>query len=106
MKVLLDNCTPNPLRRYLTGHTVHHCAELGWASLENGELLAVAETEGFDLFITCDRNLRYQQNMSGRRLAILELGVQLWPRLEPLAGLVQAQISGMLPGQYKILFDS
>lgn len=105
MRILLDNRTPNPLRRHLRGHMVQHCSELGWAKLGNGELLA-AEAAGFDLFITCDRNLRYQQNLSGRRLAILELGVQLWPRLELLAGQVAAAVSAMTAGEYRILFDS
>ncbi len=106
MRILLDNCTPNPLRRHLRDHVVQHCSELGWAKLGNGELLAVAEAAGFDLFITCDRNLRYQQNLSGRRLAILELGVQLWPRLEPFAGQVAMAVSAMTAGEYRTLFDS
>ena len=71
MRILLDECVPSPLRHLLSPH---HCAtiqQLGWAGIKNGELLRLAESQ-FDLFITADQNLRYQQNLTGRRIAILE----------------------------------
>jgi len=71
MKVLLDNCTPRPLKAFLTGHEVKTAHEMGWAALMNGELLAAAENE-FDLLITCDRNLRYQQNLTQRTIRLLD----------------------------------
>lgn len=70
MKVLFDQNTPRPLARFLAGHEVLRATELGWQQLSNGELIASAEEQGFDLLITADRNLRYQQNLTGRRLAI------------------------------------
>lgn len=105
MKIILDNCTPAPLGRHLVGHVVHHCAEVGWERLENGRLLAEAE-EKYDLFITCDLNLRYQQNMTGRKIAILELRVQHWPKLRQLVDQVAKAVDAMQPGEYRILFQS
>ncbi len=71
MRILLDQGTPAPLRDALGGHSVETAYELGWSKLSNGELLAAAEAAAFGLLITTDQNLRYQQNLSGRRLAIL-----------------------------------
>ncbi len=68
MKVLLDVCTPVQVRLALPGHAVQTAVKMGWCELENGELLRVAESAGFDLFIICDKNLRYQQNLASRRL--------------------------------------
>jgi predicted nuclease of predicted toxin-antitoxin system len=72
VKILFDQGTPAPLRRSLKQHTVATAYELGWTDLDNGRLLAAAESE-FDALVTTDKNLRYQQNLAGRRLAILVL---------------------------------
>ena len=70
MLILLDQGTPVPIRRFLTQHTVRTATEQGWATLANGELLTAAEAEGFDVFVTTDKNLPFQQNLraSGRGL--------------------------------------
>ncbi|TLD70179.1 hypothetical protein FEM03_13380 [Phragmitibacter flavus] len=104
MRIILDNCTPAPLRRHLVGHEVTLAAQRGWAALSNGDLIKVAESE-FDLLITCDRNLRYQQNLTGRTIAILELGVQQWPDLKPLAPMVAQAVDTISPGQYLIILE-
>jgi len=78
MKIVFDQGTPVPLRRALKGHAVATAYELGWAELDNGELLAAAESE-FDVLVTTDQNLRYQQKLAGRRLAILILPTTNWP---------------------------
>ena len=83
MKVLLDVCTPVQVRLALQEDAVHTAAKMGWGELENGELLRAAELAGFELFIICDKNLRHQQNLAGRRLAILEL----WTNHRPTLGL-------------------
>ncbi|NJN16601.1 MAG: hypothetical protein HC822_10160 [Oscillochloris sp.] len=80
MKILFDQGTPVPLRRHLQAHTVTTAYEQGWASLMNGQLLAEAELAGIDLLITTDQNLRYQQNLHDRRIAILVLGSTSWPK--------------------------
>jgi hypothetical protein len=95
MRVLLDNCTPRPLKAFLTGHEVKTAHEMGWAALMNGELLAAAENE-FDLLITCDRNLRYQQNLTQRTIRLLVLTVGRWPALKPL-GFQIAVIANNIP---------
>jgi hypothetical protein len=80
VRILLDQGTPAPLRTILVGHQVSTAYELGWAALSNGELLASAEDD-FDVLVTTDRNLRHQQNLTGRRLSILVLPTTSWPRL-------------------------
>jgi hypothetical protein len=71
VRILFDQGTPAPMRRLLAGHVVTTANELGWSALKNGELLAAAEGEGFELFVTTDTNLKYQQNLSGEELASL-----------------------------------
>jgi predicted nuclease of predicted toxin-antitoxin system len=72
-RVLLDHCVPRQFGRLLVGHSVSTAAREGWADLENGELLSAAETAGFEVLITSDKNLRYQQNLALRKIAIIEL---------------------------------
>jgi predicted nuclease of predicted toxin-antitoxin system len=72
MKILLDECVPWPMRNLLTNHECSNPFRCGWNGVTNGELLKLAENE-FELFITADQNLRYQQNLTGRSIAILEL---------------------------------
>ncbi len=72
MNILLDECVPRPLRKLLANHTCRNAQEMGWKSVKNGELLTLAEAQ-FDLFITSDQGLAYQENLRGRRIAILEL---------------------------------
>ena len=62
MRILLDECLPRRLRRGLPGHEVRTVQELGWAGTKNGALLRRAMAEGFEVFVTVDRNLEYQQH--------------------------------------------
>ena len=82
MKVLFDQGTPVPLRTHFTSHHVLTAYELGWATLKNGELLAVAGSNGFEVFVTTDANLAYQQNLSYRKIAIVVLSSTSWPRIQ------------------------
>jgi hypothetical protein len=102
MRVLFDQGTPAPLRLFLTGHEVATAHELGWSDLKNGELLSAAETS-FDVFITTDQNLRYQQNLSGRNLAILVLPTTSWPRLQGLIEIILLELNKTQPGEYREL---
>jgi len=81
MLILFDNGTPAPLRHALTGHVVVEAIERGWDAISNGELIAAAEAAGFDLLLTTDKNIRYQQNLAGRKIAFVVLGNQQWPTL-------------------------
>ena len=100
MRILFDQGAPVPLRRSLVRHEVSTAFEKGWSELENGNLLQAAERE-FDLLITTDRNLRYQQNLSDRRLAILVLPTTSWPRLRARIERVVAAVDGMRAGEYR-----
>jgi hypothetical protein len=80
--VLFDQGTPAPLRAYLSNHEISTAFELGWSELKNGELLSKAESEGFDVLLTTDKNLRYQQDLSARRIAVVVLGTTSWPRIK------------------------
>jgi hypothetical protein len=83
MRILFDQGTPVPLKEYLSEHQVQTAYELGWSWLPNGELLAAAEGR-FDVLVTTDRNLRFQQSLSGRKLAVLVLPTTSWPKLSGL----------------------
>jgi predicted nuclease of predicted toxin-antitoxin system len=99
MRILFDQGTPVPLRRHLSGHAISTAYELGWSALTNGDLLAAAETK-FDLLLTTDQNLRYQQNLAGRKLAILVLPTTNWPEIQQHAAEVMAAVSAIKPGGY------
>ena len=103
MKILFDQGTPVPLRRELAGYTVDTVYELGWATLTNGQVLTRAEQAGYDLLITTDQYLRYQQYLRGRRLAILVLGSTSWPRIREHVAAVQAAIETTTAGAYQEL---
>jgi hypothetical protein len=81
MKILFDQGTPVPLRRHLTGHSVTTAYEQGWSNLSNGELLKAAEEAGYQLLVTTDQNIRYQQNLRERQMAIVVLLSTSWPRI-------------------------
>jgi len=100
MRILFDQGTPVPLRDHLTNHTVDTVFELGWPTLENGQLLAAAENS-FDLFITTDQQIRYQQNLAGRRLAILVLLSASWPQIRLRIPQIQMAIEEMKSGDYR-----
>jgi len=100
MRILFDQGAPVPLRRSLAAHEVSTAWQRGWAQLSNGDLLATAEAAGFDLLLTTDQNLRYQQDLSARRIAVLVLTVANWPALEPHASDIAAAIDSMKPGEY------
>jgi hypothetical protein len=82
VRILFDQGTPVPLRQFLTRHEVSTAFERGWSRLKNGELLDAAESAGFTVLVTTDTNLKYQQNLVGRRLAIVVLGTPSWPRIQ------------------------
>lgn len=82
MRVLFDQGTPAPLRQHLLDHQVVTAYELDWSNLQNGELLQQAEDQAFDVLVTTDQNLRYQQNLAGRKIAILVLSTTSWPRIK------------------------
>ena len=100
MKILFDQGVPVPLRRHLTGHVVDTAFERGWSNVENGELLDAAERDGYGLLITTDQNLKHQQHLGGRQLAIVVLLSTSWPRVRLRISDIQAAVDGIGPGGY------
>ena len=82
MKVLFDQGTPVPLRHALSHHQVATAYELGWSTLKNGDLLRISDDMGFEVLVTTDTNLKYQQNLRDRRVAIVVLSTPSWPRIQ------------------------
>ncbi len=99
MRVLLDECVPRALRKELPGHEVKTVGEAGWAGVKNGELLQLAAKE-FDLLLTVDRNLEYQQNFSAVSIAVIVIHAKSndVDLLRPLMPAVLAAMSGVKPG--------
>jgi hypothetical protein len=103
LKVLFDQGTPVPLRTFITSHHVSTAYELGWSTLKNGELLAAAESNGFEVFVTTDTNLAYQQNLSNRKIAIVVLSTTSWPRIQKSVAAIVSAIDAARPNSYQIV---
>lgn len=99
MKILFDQGTPAPLSHALSKHTVITAFEKGWSTLTNGDLLSKAEAE-FDLLITTDQNLQYQQNLVGRQIAILVLPTTSWPKIQSHITEIATAVDLIKPGNY------
>jgi hypothetical protein len=100
VRVLFDQGAPAPLRQVLVGHEVSTAYELGWSTLKNGELLVAAEAGGFDVLLTTDRQLKYQQNLASRAIAIVVLGTTSWPRIQASAQAIVGAVNAATPGSY------
>jgi hypothetical protein len=100
VRVLFDQATPVPIRAYLDQHVISTAFAQGWDTLKNGELLTAAEHAGFDVFLTTDKNLRYQQNLTDRKIAIVVLGIQQWPQLRPHVQRVVEAVNAAVSGSY------
>ena len=99
MKILFDHGTPAPLRRHLREHSVDRSAERGSELLENGELIQRAEEDGYEVIVTTDQSMRYQQNLAGRRLAVVVLLATAWPRIQHRTAEIRAAIEKIRPGE-------
>lgn len=100
MRVLFDQGTPVPLRTHLSGHQVSTTYELGWGSLKNGELLQQAESQGFEVLVTTDQNLKYQQNLAGRKIAVVALSATSWPRIQKVLPHIVEAVNAIKPNGY------
>jgi hypothetical protein len=100
VKILFDQNTPAPLRHALPGHEIATAYECGWQSLQNGELLSAAEAEGFAAFLTCDQNLRHQQNLAVRRIAIAVLMSTDWRLIRLHTDYVARVVAALAPSVY------
>jgi len=100
MLVLFDQGTPVPIRKFLKGHVVQTTAQRGWEELKNGELLKAAEEAGFEVFLTPDKNIRFQQNLAMRGIAVVVLSNPQWPVLRRHVDRVVAAMKAARPGTY------
>ena len=104
MKILLDHGTPRPLRRELPGHSVDTAADRGWERLSNGDLIDSAEQDDYEVLITTDQNMRHQQNLAGRRLAIVVLLSGAWPYTESRIEDIRAAVADAQPGELREVY--
>ena len=88
------------MRKALVNHSFETAHERGWSQLQNGALIAAAEDAGFEVFFTTDRNLKYQQNLLNRRLAIVVLQSTSWPRIQRVVPTIAYAIASASPGSY------
>ena len=102
MKILLDECVPWPMYKLLAGHDCTTAQKRGWGGIKNGDLLRLAEGE-FDLFITSDQSIRYQQNLAGRRIPILEISTNDLRRIQAAGGEIQAVVAAVQLGEFRQL---
>lgn len=104
MRILLDHNVPVGVRSFLARHEVRTIVEMKWRpQLENGELLDAAETAGFDVLLTSDQNIRYQQNPKGRKLALVVLGSNIWPIVRGYGPAIAARVEAVTPGSWEFI---
>jgi predicted nuclease of predicted toxin-antitoxin system len=103
MRILFDHGTPSGIARCLSGHTVTEARELGWDRISNGELLAAAEQAGYEMLLTTDKNIRDQQNLTGRRISIIVLGNSQWPIVRLHLDAITAAVNAASPGSFAVV---
>lgn len=104
MRIVFDKNVPAGVRRFLSKHEVRTFPEMPWhPQLENGALLDAAEAAGFDVMITADQNIAYQQNLIGRRLALVVLGSNLWPLVRDHETAIATTVDAASPGGYDFI---
>ena len=102
MKILLDECVPWPMHRLLSNHSCTSVQAQGWSGIRNDDLLQRAEA-GFDLFITSDQNIRYQQNLAGRSIAVLELSTNDLRRIQAAQSSIEDAVAQIKSSEFRQL---
>jgi predicted nuclease of predicted toxin-antitoxin system len=100
VKVLLDENVPRNLAALLPNHEVTTVTDKGWSGLSNGELLDAAERESLDVFVTGDKTIQYEQNIAGRKLAVLSLSTNNWPIIKNHVDQIAAAINVAQSGSF------
>lgn len=98
MRVFFDECVPHPLCKLLEAHEIKTAQDMGWRRMKNGELIRRVESSGFEVFVTSDKNLRYQQNLQDRKIALLVLSTNYWPALKKQSALIASALAVIQPG--------
>ena len=107
MRILIDECLPRRCKTLISGHEIVTVPEVGWAGKKNGELLALMESKGYDVFITADQNTRYQQNLKGRQIAIMVLVLPAlhFDYVVALSDKIQVALAIIQPGAFVTVQD-
>ncbi|MGO8792147.1 MAG: hypothetical protein ACLQVL_32825 [Terriglobia bacterium] len=100
MRILFDHGTPSGIREALSAHDVTEAIERGWDRISNGELLNQAEAAGFDVLLTTDKRIRYQQNLTGRKIAVVVLGNSTWRVVRLHLDRIAQMVAEAEPGSY------
>lgn len=104
MRILFDKNVPVGVRAFLAAHEVRTVVEMNWPQqLENGDLLNAAEMAAFDVMVTADQNIRYRQNLSGRKLALVVLGSNIWPIVRDHGATIADKVYEATPGSYDFI---
>ena len=104
LRILLDKNVPVGVRRFLSGHHVRTFVDMKWdPQLENGMLLKEAEAAGFDVMMTSDQNIPYQQNLTSRKLALVVLGSNIWPIVRDHSATIRAKVEAVRPGSHEFI---
>jgi hypothetical protein len=101
--VLLDHSVPRRVVSILSSHSVERAYQRGWQALKNGDLLDAVEADGIEVFVTADQNLRYQQNLVHRRLAIVVIGTNIWPVIAANPIPIADAVASVQPGRVLIV---
>ena len=97
---MFDQGTPVPLRKLLPDHSVITAYERGWQTLENGDLIATAEADGFEVILTTDQNLKYQQNLTDRNISIVVLSTTSWPRIRENVDAIRVALDNLASASF------
>jgi len=100
MLILFDHSTPAPLIPFLEGHTVTKAKDAGWDKLANGELLKAAQEAGFELLVTTDKNMAFQQDLKSRTIAVVVLGDSQWTVVQRYVRKIAASVNAAAPGSF------
>jgi len=103
IRILLDQNAPIGIRRFLADYEVVPARMMGWGEITSGDLIRAADEAGFAIMITCDRNIRPQQNLAGRRIALIEISGGGWPTIRHHLDEVLAAVQAVRPGGYTVV---
>ena len=103
LRILFDKNVPYPLRRYLLDYQVQTAEDEGWGQISNGELISCAEKVGYQIMLTCDQNIHYQQNMVNRKISMVVLGSNIWPSIKPKIEEIIAALKRVSPGSFEFI---
>ena len=103
IRVLFDKNVPYPRKRYLTGYRMKTAEEEGWGQISNGELISRAEQAAYEILIACDQNVRYRQNLTHRKIAMVVLGSNIWPSVRQKVGEIASAFTRVSPGSFEFI---